>query len=68
MTVSVVRYLVASSSKGCDYAVEQGLASATQTVRGITEMKVVNESAQVENGRIKAFCVKLRIRFDLDEA
>ena len=68
MAVSVVRSLVSSSRKGWDDAVEQGLARARKTVRGITEIEVISETARVEEGRISDFRVKLKIRFVLDEA
>ncbi len=67
MAVSIVRSLVSSSRKGWDDAVEQGLARARKTVRGITEIEVISETVRVEDGRISDFCVKLKIRFVLDE-
>ncbi len=66
MAVSIVRTVMASSSKGWDDAVEQGLIRIMKTVRGLTEVNVVNETARVEDGRIKEFCVKLKFRFILE--
>jgi len=67
VAVSVVRTIESSSRKGWDDAVEQGLARARKTVRGITEIEVISETARVEEGRISDFRVKLKIRFVLDE-
>ena len=67
MAVSIVRTLVASSPEGWDDAVNQGLNRALKTVRDITEIKVISETARVEDGRIKEFCVKLKLRFLLEE-
>ena len=67
VAVSIVRSLIVSSRKGWDDAVEQGLARATKTVRGITEIEVISERVRVEEGSICDFQVKLKIRFVLDE-
>ncbi len=67
MNVTIVRELMASSPKGWQDAVEVGLERATKTVRGITAVEVVEESARVKDGRIKEYWVKLKIHFVLEE-
>ena len=68
LPVSIIRTLAASSPKSWDDAVDQGLKRALKTVRGITEIKVIHETARVEDGKIKEFCVKLKLRFVLEDA
>ena len=66
MTVARVTELVASSPTGWQDAVEQGLARARQTLRGITGLEVLTLKAKVEDGRITEYRATVRITFVLE--
>jgi len=66
MAVARVTELVASSPTGWQDAVEQGLARARQTLRGITGLEVLTLKAKVEDGRITEYRATVRITFVLE--
>ncbi len=66
MAVARVTELVASSPTGWQDAVEQGLARARQTLRGITGLEVLTLKAKVEDGRITEYRATVRITFILE--
>ena len=61
--VAKVIELVASSDTSFDDAVQQGLAEAARTLRGISGIEVVNWTADVENNQITTYKVTLHIAF-----
>ncbi len=61
--VAKVIELVASSETSFDDAVQQGLAEAARTLRGISGIEVVNWTADVENNQISTYKVTLHIAF-----
>jgi dodecin len=67
MAVARVTKITASSSKGFDDAVEQGLKRASKTVRGITGLHVVEQKAAVKNGKIAEYRVTMELTFVLEE-
>jgi dodecin len=67
MAVARVSKITASSSTGFQAAVEEGLARASRTLRGITGLEVIEQKAKVENGRIAEYRVTLEVIFVLDE-
>jgi len=66
VAVARVTEIVASSPTGWQDAVEQGLARAASTLRGITGLEVLSLKAKVEEGRILEFRVTMRIIFVLE--
>jgi hypothetical protein len=66
MAVARVTEVIASSPDGFREAVEEGLARAARTLRGITGLEVVRKRVRVDHGRITEYRVDLRIVFVLD--
>jgi flavin-binding protein dodecin len=66
MAVARVTKITASSTKSFDDATTQGLERAATTVRGITGLEVVKQTAKVENGKIKEFRVTMEVTFILE--
>ena len=67
MAVARVTKITASSPKGWQDAVEQGLKRAARTVRGITGLHVIEQKAHVEKGKITEYRVTMEITFILEE-
>lgn len=67
MAVARVTEITASSTKGFQQAVEEGLKRAAKTLRGITGLEIVNNKAKVENGKIVEYRVTLKITFVLED-
>jgi flavin-binding protein dodecin len=66
MSVAKVIELVAESEKSFDDAIQQGLAVASETIRGITGLEVENMTAKVENNRITHYKVTLHVAFRIE--
>ena len=66
MAVARVTEITASSTSGFQHAVEEGLARAAQSLRGITGIEVVSQKAKVEDGAIAEYRVTIRVTFILD--
>jgi len=66
MAVARVTEIVSSSAEGFREAVEDGLARATRTLRGITGLEVVGKRVKVERGLIVEYRVDMRIMFLLE--
>lgn len=58
--------LVASSSRGFDEAIQNALADARSSTRGITGAHVENFSIQCDDGRITAYKVNLKVSFGVE--
>lgn len=67
MAVARVTKITASSTKGFEAAVEEGLKRASKTVRGITGLHIVDQKASVKNGKIDEYRVTLELTFVLEE-
>jgi len=63
MSVAKVVELTASSPKSFEDAVANGIAKAGETLRNIKGAWVSEEKVDVEDGKIVAFRVTLRITF-----
>ena len=66
MSVAKVIQLVANSPKSFDDAVQQGLAEASKTLRGISGVEVHHWTADVEDGRITRYKVAMDIAFKVE--
>jgi dodecin len=66
MTVCSVSTLTANSPVSFQDALEQGFARANKTLRGIENIEVVREWANIEKGRIKSYEVELKVIFSLE--
>ena len=67
MAVASVSTITSSSPESWQQAAELGLKRASQTLRGITGIKVIDEKAKVEGGEIIEFLVTLQVIFLLED-
>jgi flavin-binding protein dodecin len=66
MAVVKVIELVGTSSKGWEDAVKQVVTEASQSLRHITGVDVVNQTAHVEDGRITEYRATVNVAFVLE--
>jgi flavin-binding protein dodecin len=66
MAVASVSKVTAASPTSFDAAVQEGLARANKTLRGITGLHVVEQKASVRNGKIDEFRVTMEVTFILE--
>jgi flavin-binding protein dodecin len=66
VAVARVTEIIASSPDGFREAVEEGIARAAQTLRGITGLEVMEKKVKVERGLIVEYRVGMKITFLLD--
>ncbi len=67
MAVASVSTITAASPVGWQDALERGLARARRTLRNITGLRVLEEKARVEDGRITEYLVTLQVIFVLED-
>lgn len=68
MAVARVTEVVASSTVSFQDAITQGVERGARTLRGMTGLKVLEQKAKIENGKIVEYRVQMAITFILDEA
>lgn len=66
MAVARVSKITAASTKGFQEAVQEGLARATKTLRGITGFEVVSQKGKVEKNKIVEYRVTMEVTFVLE--
>ena len=66
MAVARVTKITAASPESFEAAIREGLGRASQTVRGITGLHLIEQKAKVENGRIAEYRVTMEITFVLE--
>lgn len=66
MSVAKVIEIVASSEKSFDNAVQEGLAEAARSLRGISGIEITNWTADVENNQIVRYKVTMHIAFKVE--
>jgi flavin-binding protein dodecin len=66
MAVASVSKITAASPISFDAAIQEGLARANKTLRGITGLHVIEEKASVANGKIAEYRVTLELTFILE--
>lgn len=67
MNIAKVVHIIASSEKSFEDAVQQGVASAAKTLRGITGIKVTDWTAKVENDKVVSYKVTMDVAFHIEE-
>lgn len=67
MAVARVTEVVCSSTTSFQDAISQGIERASRTLRGMTGLKVLEQKAKIENGKITEYRVQMAITFVLDE-
>jgi flavin-binding protein dodecin len=67
MAVARVSKITAASPQNFDAAVQEGLARASKTIRGITGLHVIEQKASVANGKIAEYRVTMEVTFLLED-
>src|SRR6266545_3815521 len=67
MSIARVTEISSTSDKGFEDAIQKGIARASQTLHGIRSAWVKEQEVQVENDKIAAYKVIMKITFVLDE-
>ena len=67
MSVARVTELSAVSEKGFEDAINQAIARATQTLRGVEGAWVKDMNVMIEDGRIVGYKVNLAVTFVLED-
>lgn len=67
MSIAKVTEVISSSSKSFDDAVEQGVARASKSLKGITGAWVSDQKVTVKDGKIDEYRVVLKISFVLED-
>lgn len=65
MTVKIIE-LVGESDKGWQEAVENAVKDANKTIRNITGVEVLNNTANVKDGKIVGYRANIAIAFKVD--
>ena len=68
MSVARITEISASSTKSFEDAVQQGIQRATATLRNVRSAWIKEQEVQVENNRITAYKVTMKITFVLEDA
>jgi dodecin len=67
MSVASISEISATSGKSFEDAIQQGIARATKTLRHVRSAWVKEQEVQVENDRITAYKVVLKVTFVLED-
>ena len=67
MAVASVSKITAASPISFDAAVQEGVARAAKTLRGITGVHVTEQKASVRNGKVDEYRVTMEVTFILEE-
>ena len=67
MSVAKVTEITATSSKSFEDAIQQGLARAAKTLRGIQASWIKEQRVRCDNGRIVEYQVNMMVTFVLDD-
>jgi dodecin len=68
MSVARVVEISSTSQKNFEDAVVQGIARANQTLRNVKSAWVKEQEAEVNDGKVVAYKVNLKVTFVLDDA
>jgi len=67
MSVARVTKITAGSPVSFQAAVEEAVKRASKTLRNLTGLKVIEEKAKIEDGKITEYRVTLEITFILED-
>lgn len=65
--VARVSEVICASTTGFEDAIKLGFERAKRTLRGITGLRVLEQSVSVKDGEIQEYRVRLEVIFLLDE-
>ena len=67
MSVAKVSEISSTSTKSFEDAIQQGLARAGKTLRGIRSAWIKEQTVRVDSGRISEYQVNMVVTFVLDD-
>lgn len=67
MSVAKITEIQASSKKGFDDAIKNGIARADKTLRNLTGAWVKSQKVKIEKGKIIEYRVLLKVTFVLED-
>ena len=67
MAVARVTTIIASSEKSWQDAADQGFKRAAKTLRGITGLRVLEQTASAKKGKVTEYRIRMQVTFVLDE-
>jgi dodecin len=67
MSVAKVSEISATSQKSFEDAIQEGLARASKTLRGIRSAWIKEQQVRCDNGRIIEYQVNMMVTFVLDD-
>ena len=59
--------MIGNSDKSWEHAAQVAVARACKTIRNVRGIDVTNQTAEVENGKIKNYRVTLKLAFGIEE-
>jgi len=65
MSIAKTIEVTASSKKGFDDALKQGIAKAAESLENITGAWVMDQSVSVSKGKVTAYIVRMKLTFVL---
>ncbi len=65
--IARVSEVISASSTGFEDAIKVGFERAKQSLRGITGLKVTDQTVAVKDGEIQEYRVRMEVIFVLDE-
>ncbi len=68
MSVARVTEISATSEKSFEDAIQQGLARATKTLRGVEGAWIKEQSVKLSDGKVTGYQVNMQITFVLDDS
>lgn len=68
MSIARITEISATSTKGFEDAIRQGITRASETLRNVRSAWVKEQQVRVEKGAITEFQVNLMVTFVLDDA
>jgi hypothetical protein len=67
MTVAKVSEITSTSSKSFNDAIEKGIKRASKTLKNVTGAWVADQEVEIEKGKVKAYRVRMRVTFVLED-
>ena len=67
MAVARVTTIIASSTKSWQDAAEKGFKRAAKTLRGITGLRVLEQTASANKGKITEYRIRMKVTFVLED-
>ncbi len=67
MAVARITTIVSSSKTSWQDAAQDGFKRASKTLRGITGLQILEQTAHVERGKITEYRVRMNVTFVLDK-